>query len=634
MTAAENNAYQYKAEISQLLEILVHSLYKEPEIFLREMISNSSDALTRLHFETLTNEAVHDAGAPLEIRLTVEKPEEGEEGPSKIIIKDSGIGMTREELVTNLGTIAQSGAREFLAKMQEGDNDIADVIGQFGVGFYSVFMVADEVRVISRSYRPDAAPAAWVSTGDDSFRIEEADKQDRGTEIHITLKKAQEEFASDWKLKQVIKTHSDYISYPIFVGDEQANQQTSLWRQSASEVEDGEYNAFYQQLTMDFEAPLAHVHFSSDAPVHIRSLLFVPSKREKNMFAARKEPGVKLYTNNVLIQEYCTDLLPKWLDFVDGVVDSEDLPLNVSRETVQNNRLMRQLGKMVKGRVLRALRDLAKKDAEKYATFWEQFGRVFKEGLATDFASKDDIMPLYRVHSSKSDGKLISLNEYVERMAEDQEHIYYVLGDDLTSVAHSPHLDPFKSRDIEVLYWVDPLDAFVAPMLSEFEGKQLKNINDADIELPAAEEAESDVKPAVDETAFNLLVGRAVTLLGERVTEVRASKVLKDSPVRLVAPEDTPNREMERIQRLMDQSYEIPKRIFEMNQGNALVGNLARRLQKDESDPIVDLSIEQLYASALVQEGLHPNPAEMLPRIEQLLGFAVGDVPAEDAQSS
>ena len=624
MTTAETNAYQYKAEIKQLLEILVHSLYKEPEIFLRELISNASDALTRLHFETLTNENIHDAGAPLEIRLTVEQPAEDEEGPSKIILKDSGIGMSESELITNLGTIAQSGAREFLAQMKEGNADIADMIGQFGVGFYSVFMVADEVRVVSRSYRPDDAPAAWVSTGDDSFRVEPAEKTDRGTEIHITLKESAQEFASDWKLKQVIKTHSDYISYPIYVGDEQANQQTSLWRQSSSEVEDDAYKQFYQTLTMDFEEPLAHIHFASDAPVHIRSLLFVPAKREKNMFAARKEPGVKLYTNNVLIQEYCTDLLPKWLDFVDGVVDSEDLPLNVSRETVQNNRLMRQLARMVKGRVLRTLREMAKDEPEKYDQFWQQYSRVLKEGLATDFAAKEDILPLYRVHSSKSEGKLISLEDYLGRMDEAQEHIYYVLGDDLNSVTHSPHLDPFKARDIEVLYWVDPLDVFVAPMLNEYEGKQLKNISDADIELPDEPDTEEEAATdKLEEKAFNLLVGRAVKLLGEKVAEVRASKVLKNSPIRLIAPEDAPNREMERIQRYMDQAYEIPARIMEINRGHDLIVNLAHRLEKDEADPVVDLIIEQLYNSALVQEGLHPNPAEMLPRIQQLMQFAV-----------
>jgi HSP90 family molecular chaperone len=258
--------------------------------------------------------------------------------------------MTKDELITNLGTIAQSGAREFLDKLEEdGEIKAEDVIGQFGVGFYSVFMVADEVRVISRSYKKRAKPAMWISDGSDNFRIEAAEKEDRGTEIHITLKKNAEEFANEWKLKQIVKKHSDFVQYPIYVGEDQANQQTPLWRKRPSEVEHEDYVNFYRQMTMDFEEPLAVIHFASDAPVHVRALLFVPAKREPSILASRKEPGVMLYSHNVLIQEYCQDLLPKWLDYVDGVVDSEDLPLNVSRETVQNNRLMRQLGKMIKG---------------------------------------------------------------------------------------------------------------------------------------------------------------------------------------------------------------------------------------------------------------------------------------------
>ncbi|MCP4418953.1 MAG: molecular chaperone HtpG, partial [Chloroflexi bacterium] len=348
---APNTDFRFKAEVKQLLQILVHSLYKEPDIFLRELISNASDALTRLHFEMLTNRDVLDPDAELAIRLEI--PEVGEDEPKKIIIKDSGVGMTKDELITNLGTIAQSGAREFLAKVGEDENvDPSDVIGQFGVGFYSVFMVADEVRVISRSYKKRAKAAVWVSDGSDAFHVETADKADRGTEMHITLKKDAADLASEWKLKQIIKKHSDFVRYPIYVGDgeEQANQQTPLWRQQPAQVEAEDYTNYYRQMTMDFEEPLTTIHFASDAPVNVRTLLFIPAKREPGILASRKEPGVMLYSHNVLIQEYCTDLLPKWLEFIDGVVDSEDLPLNVSRETVQNNRLMRQLGKMIKGR--------------------------------------------------------------------------------------------------------------------------------------------------------------------------------------------------------------------------------------------------------------------------------------------
>lgn len=629
---SQNDSYQFKAEIKQLLDILVHSLYKEREIFLRELISNASDALTRLHFETLTNKEVLDPDAELAIHIeTVE-----EEERKKLIIKDSGDGMDAEELRQNLGTIAQSGAKAFLERIREDDVRPGDIIGQFGVGFYSTFMVAEEVRVVSRGYRPDAAAAAWISSGDASFRITEAEKEDRGTEIHILLKKDAEEFADHWRLRQIIKKHSDFVPYPIYVAGEQANQQTSLWRKQSSEIDAEDYKKFYQQLTLDFEEPLATIHLTSDAPVHLRALLFIPAKAERGILSARTEPGLKLYSHNVLIQEYCTDLLPKWLSFVDGVVDSEDLPLNVSRETVQNSRLMRQLGRTLRRRVLRELSDIAAKEPEKYAAFWQQFGRAIKQGLAMEPDGKEDILPLFRFYSSKSEDQLISLDDYVSRMAEGQEQIYYVLGDDVTSVSFSPHLDPFKARDLEVLYWVDPLDPFMAPLLTEYQEKPLKNVDDAALELPEIEEemekAERE-EPALDEADFNRFVGRCVTTLGERVVEVRASKVLKNSPARLVSPEDATNREIHRLYRFMDQELEIPKRILEVNRSHPLIVNLARTLAEEPAAEIIDLSIEQLYESALLQEGIHPNPVAMLPRVQKLMELAAGrEAPAQAAE--
>ena len=628
MENTSETAYTFKAEIKQLLQILVHSLYKEQDIFLRELVSNASDALTRLQFEMLTNHDIVDPEAELAIRIEIPEVEEGE--LKKIIIKDSGIGLTRDELIQNLGTIAQSGARQFLEKLEDGaDINTADVIGQFGVGFYSVFMVANRVEVVSRSYKLDEKPARWISEGGESYRIEEAEKSDRGTEIHITLRREAEEFANDWKLKQVVKKHSDFVRFPIYVGEDQANQQEPLWRKRPSDIEQDDYNNFYRQMTMEFEEPVTQVHFNSDAPVNVRTLLFVPAKREPGILASRKEPGVMLYSHNVLIQEYCTDLLPDWLGFIDGVVDSEDLPLNVSRESVQNNVLMRQLGKMIKGRVLRELKKLAKDDSEKYAAFWAEFGRVLKEGIAIDPAAKEDVMPFFRYESSTSKGELVSLDEYIERMSEEQEEIYYVLGDDSRSVANSPHLDPFNARTIEVLYWTDPLDAFIAPGLSEYNDKKFKNIDDANLELPELEETEDASEPAIEDPTFNAFVGQCVTTLGERVTEVRESKVLKGSPVRLVSPEGTENKEMDRIQRMLNKDYEVPKRIMELNRNHKLVVNLANLVANKPDSELIDLGIEQLYDSALVQEGLHPNPASMLPRIQQLLELATSDVVVE-----
>ncbi len=617
-----NEEYRFKAEIKQLLNILAHSLYKDRDIFLRELISNASDALTRIHFEGLTNREILDVDAELNIHIEV--PEVGEDEPKRIVIKDSGIGMDHTEVIQNLGTIAQSGAREFLSQVGDADFDATDVIGQFGVGFYSVFMVADEVQVISRSYKPDAEAVAWISDGSDNFRVEAAEKEDRGSEIVIILKKDAEEFASEWKLKQTVKKYSDFVRYPIYIGDDQANQQVSLWRQQPSEIETDEYDKFYQQMTMDFEEPVATIHFASDAPVHLRAMLFIPAKREPGILAQRKDPGVMLYSHNVLIQEYCTDLLPDWLNYVDGVVDSEDLPLNVSRETVQQSRIMRQLARTVRKRVLRELKQLAENEPEKYGGFWQEFGRAFKEGLATDPTAKDEIIPFLRYVSSGSEGKLTSLDEYIDRIPESQEEIYYVLGDDEVSVSRSPHLDPFTAREIEVLYWIDPLDAFLAPMMQEYKEKKLRNIDDASIELPPQEDDQEGEERAslLDEKPFNQFVGRCVTALGDRIIEVRESKVLKNSPVRLVTPEDVQDRDTQRLQRFLDQNYEVPKRIMEVNRSHALIANLARLLEDQPDSELVDLSIEQLYESALVQEGLHPNPLQMLPRIEELMLLA------------
>ena len=626
MTIAEQEqTYTFKAEIKQLLDILIHSLYKEPEIFVRELISNASDALSRVQFEMLTNHEVVDPDAELGIWLTVQKPEEGEEGDKWLIIKDTGIGMTADDLRQNLGTIAHSGAREFLANLRQNGNksEIADVIGQFGVGFYSVFMAAEEVRVISRSAHAGESAAVWISDGSENYRIEPADKSDRGTEIHIKLRSEAAEFADEWKLRQIVKKHSDFVAFPIYIGDQEqrANQQQSIWRTQPSEVTAEASKSFYQQMSLDFEEPLTSIHFSSDAPLNLRALLFIPAKREKTMFARRTEPGVQLYCKNVLIQEYCTDLLPRWLSFVDGVVDSEDLPLNVSRETVQNSRLMRQLGKTIRKRVVREINKLAE-DKEKFGTFWTQYGRFFKEGVATDHESREEILPLLRFYSSKSDGQLTTLDEYVSRMPESQTDIYYVVGDDQRSIANSPHLDPFKGRGIEVLYFVDAFDAFMAPALMEYKEKPFRNIDDAALELPetaAESETPAEETPAVPEEQFTALAERVKEILGERVVEVRPSKLLKDSPVRLVSPENSPNTAASRLQRYIDQDYAVPVKILELNPRHGLIANLANLHTADPASPLVALLVEQLLDSALVQEGLHPNPADMLPRIQALM---------------
>lgn len=609
----------FRAEIRQLLNILIHSLYTDREIFLRELISNASDALNRLQFEMLTNRDVLNPEAELAIRITADHD------AHTLTIRDTGLGMTREELIENLGTIAHSGAADFLKSLQEGKK-VNDIIGQFGVGFYSVFMVADEVRVTSRSYRPDATAWTWVASGGDNYSLEPADQAERGTTIQITLKEDAHEFAETWRLEQIVHKHSDFVAFPIYVGDkaEAINRQTALWRQSAAEITDEAADAFYKQLTLDFEKPLVRAHLNTDAPVQIYALLFVPAKAERGMFSLRKDHGLKLYARKILIQEYSKDLLPNFLRFMEGVVDSEDLPLNVSRETVQANRLMERIKSVLTRKVLDTLKDLAATDADKYRAFWKEYGPFIKEGMATDAGSRDRLQPLLRFHSSRTTGDdLAALADYTGRMAPEQRTIYYILGSDVKSVSRSPHLDYFRQENIEVLYLVDPLDSFMLSGLQTYEGFPLKNVDDPSLELPEKKDKDKDAaKAETPQAEFEALVARFKSKLGERITEARASERLVDSPIRLVSPDASKDHEMDRVRRMLEKDFTIPKKVVEINRSHPLIRNLAALTLQAQNELTVDDCIEQLYENGLLLEGLHPNPADMVGRIQTLMEAA------------
>jgi molecular chaperone HtpG len=645
---------EYRAEVKQLLDILAHSLYTDREVFLRELISNASDALNRVQFEMLTNHDVIDPEAELAVRITVD------EEAKTITISDTGIGMNREEMVQNLGTIAHSGARTFLQNADKTKSTLEEIIGQFGVGFYSVFMVADEVTVTSRSYRKEDAACTWQSVGDSRFTLAAADKQTRGTDILIKLKEDAQEFASTWRLESVIKKHSDYVSFPIYVQGKEgeakmANRRTALWRQSPSGVDAAQYDEFYKQLTYDDQDPLLHIHMVADAPANVRSILFVPSKRERGSLRLRPDYGLRLYSRKVLIQEHSKDLLPEYLRFIEGVVDSEDLPLNVSRETVQSNPVMRQLKRALTNRVIKEIKALA--DAEngaersteagaaaaeetdatgaaeaakavaqqKYATFWTEFGVFIKEGVATDFGSQESLTDLLRFHSSKvGEEAWTSLKQYVTRMGAEQKAIYYVLGESARSVARSPHLDYFRAHDIEVLYLVDPLDGYMVSMLREYDGKPLQNVDDANLDLPATGQNEADKAEEVGQEAFDKLVARVKQVLGPRVRDVRASKTLVDHPARLVSPDDSPDRDLQFLRRLMEDKYETPIKILELNRQNPLVASLAGLAAEQPDDPRIDPAINQLLDNLLLMEGAYQGPvADMVERIQQLMGAAL-----------
>lgn len=631
--------FTFQAEIQQLLNILVHSLYTDQEIFLRELISNASDALNRVQFELLTNRDVLDADAELYIEIKTD------EQAGTLTISDTGIGMTRDDLVNNLGVIARSGAKAFIeamknAQSQNGHGAASDVIGQFGVGFYSVFMVADKVRVVSRSHLPSEQAYAWESDGTNTFTIEPAEREARGTDIIIHVKEDAKEFLKDWKVKDIIRRHSDYIAFPIYVneGEEAINKQRAIWRQDPKEVSDEQYNDFYKMMTLDFGEPLHRIHMRADVPLQFYALLYIPSTSEPNMFSPRKEPGLKLYARKVLIQDYCKDLLPDYLQFVQGVVDSEDLPLSVSRESVQSTRVMANLRKTVTGKVLSELKRLAQKDKEQYLRIYEQFARFLKQGLAMVPADRADLEPLLFFASTHTDNpeELYSLEDYVGRMARSQDDIYYIIGDDLHSASRSPHLEAFRRRGIEVLYFTDPVDSIMLMGLHEYKGHKLRNVDEADIDLrdigELKEEADQPEQERLAEPTFNTLRQRFADVLGERVREVRESKTLSGHPARLVSDEASPSRQMFRINRLLDREYELPVKILELNPRHPLMHNLSRMVAGDAQNPLINQVVEQVFETALLQEGIHPDPASMADRLTMIMQAATGSGPVEETR--
>jgi HSP90 family molecular chaperone len=623
-------AQAFQAEIKQLLNILIHSLYQDREIFLRELISNASDALNRVKFEMLTNPDVLDPDAELLIHLTVD------EENHTIRVVDTGIGMTGGEMVDALGVIARSGARDFLAQVEQtGNSNLAtDLIGQFGVGFYSVFMVAERVEVTSRSYLPGAEAATWISTGEEGYEIVPADKADRGTEVLIYLREDANEFASEWKLKDIVKRHSDFVTFPIYVGEpeeseedeeptalEPVNQRVAIWRRSSGEIEDEEYDSFYRTLTLDFEPPALHIHVHSDAPIQFYALLYVPSSSERNMFTLRKEPGLKLYARKVLIQEYTTALLPEYLWFVQGVVDSEDLPLNVSRETVQANPLINKLKQVITRRVLTELDRTAKDNPEHYAAIWSAWGMMLKQGAITEFADRGRLLPLMRFYTSKSEHELVPLDSYVEDMVEGQEQIFTISANDVAAASRSPHLDPFRSRDIEVLYLTDPVDGFLMTALHDYEGHELVGVDQADLDLEGVGETpEADEVEPVPEGELDDLIGYMQDFLGDQVESVRVSKVLSaGSPARLVTPEGGLDRHTERVYQMLEREYQAVARILEINPRHPIIRNLAVRLERGQVDAALENGVNLLYQNALLADGLHPNPADMAAIIQEML---------------
>ncbi|RLD05704.1 MAG: molecular chaperone HtpG [Chloroflexota bacterium] len=612
----------FQTEIKQLLNILVHSLYTKKEIFLRELLSNASDALTQMRFIQQTDREILDPSLDLEIRIEIDT-----EGKT-LKISDTGIGMTSDEMKTNLGTIAQSGAKAFLDAAEGDEKGLVDVIGRFGVGFYSVFMAAEWVKVTSRSYQPDEKASSWYATGADTFEMGTTDKETRGTCIEVKLNEDAQEFLDIHRIREIIKTHSDYVPYPIFIEgeDEQINQQTAIWRENPRSVEEDKYQDFYRQLTLELEEPLEKIHFVADAPLSIYALLYLPAKLDRGLFTLREQDGLKLFARKILIENYSKDLLPPYLRFIQGVVDAEDLPLNVSRESVQATAMINRINKILTNQVIRKLKEMASKDPEKYMGFWAEFGQFLKEGVAANDNNRDELSTLLRFHSTTMPDHWTSLDEYLDHMKPGQDMIYYILGDDESSVSRSPHLDYFQTHCYEVLTLTDPVDSFMLLGLREYKEFALQNVAASDLNLPEQsdqeEQKEQEKPPSLSDEAVNGLIDIFKDTLGEQVSDVRITDRLTNSVSRLVDAKGSLGQEMQRVYRMMDKDYQIPKKVLEINPDHPLLKKVS---QLADDDHRRELIVEQIFESALLIEGLHPDPASMIPRIQQLMESILED---------
>jgi len=614
---SKTEKHEFQAEVKQLLHILVHSLYTHKEIFIRELISNASDALDKARHEELVKDDVLDKGKALEIYLEVKEKE-------KILtISDNGIGMTKDELIANIGTLGKSGSIEFIKKLTEEAKKDVNIIGQFGVGFYSTFMAASQVKVTTKSCIKGETGCEWQSDGAGSYTLSESKRKDRGTTIEITLKEDSHEFADKEELKRIIKKHSNFVNYPIFLDGKRLNDVGAIWGKSSSELKEDDYNGFYKYLTNGQENPLLYIHYSVDAPIDIKALMYVPEKNFELAGFGRHEQSLSLFSKKVLIQNECKELLPDYLRFLRGVVDSEDLPLNVSRETIQENALFNKIKSNIVGKFIRHLSNLAKKDPEKYKTFWMQFGRKIKEGVGKDWANKEKLSHLLRFNSSacKSSEELTSLKDYLERMKEGQKEIFFFSGADRETIEKSPHMEIFKKQEIEVIYMLDPVDEYLLTGFNEYEKTPLKSIDQANLdfikELEKKEPAET--KTVKEQSQLDKLVERFKEVLGDKVSEVKESKRLTDSPCCIVNPDGVGTANLQKLMKVVNKDFAIGPKILEINPKHTLIKNLFEICESKKNLDVVDKCCQQLFDNALILDDLFFNPKEMVPRLNDMI---------------
>ncbi len=627
MSATTKETLGFQAEVKQLLQLMIHSLYSNKDIFLRELISNASDAADKLRFEALSDHALFEGDSELKIRVAFDRE------ARTLTISDNGIGMSRQEVIDHIGTIAKSGTHEFFSQLSGDQKKDAALIGKFGVGFYSAFIVADRVTLTTRRAGLTTEHGVrWESEGAGDYTLETVEKPARGTEIVLHLRENEDEFLSDWKIKSVIRTYSDHITLPIVMkktewkdgveaptdDDETVNRASALWARAKKDIEEDEYREFYKHVAHDSEAPLAWSHNRVEGKQEYISLLYLPARAPFDLYDREHRHGIKLYVRRVFIMDDAEQLMPQYLRFVRGVIDSADLPLNVSREILQHSRDIESIKAGSVKKVLGLLEDLADNQPEKYAEFWKAFGKVMKEGPGEDYANKDRIAGLLRFASTHtdSDAQIVSLKDYVGRMKEGQEAIYYITADSFAAAQHSPHLEIFRKKGIEVLLLSDRVDEWLSSNLNEFEGKPLKSIAKGGLDLGALEdEAE---KTAQKEAEDNLrpLVERVQSALGERVKAVRITHRLTDSPACLVTGEADMSANLERLLKAAGQSAPTVKPTLEINPSHALV----TRLNSETDDARFADWANLLFEQALLAEGGQlDDPASFVRRLNGLL---------------
>lgn len=616
---------QFQTEVTQLLDLVIHSLYSNRDIFLRELISNSSDAIDKARFEAQSNETILEGNSDWKIKLVPDKE------AGTLTIRDNGIGMTMPEVEENIGTIAKSGTKSFVQAMKDAAaTEQPDLIGQFGVGFYASFMVADRVVLKTRRAGDPAHGTCWESTGDGSYTIEDCSKADRGTEIVLHLKEEFKEYLDEWKLRSIVKKYSDFIQYPVCMDitrtetpkgvdgeeiegagtiekteEQTLNSMKAIWARPKSDVSEEEYKEFYKHVSHDFEDPFRTIHFSAEGTSEFKALLYLPAKKPFDLFMAERKRGIQLYVKRVFITEKCDALLPDYLRFVRGVVDSADLPLNVSREILQEDAQIKRIQKSLVGKILSTLSELKEKEMDEYLKFWVEFGPVLKEGMHFDYANKEKLQELLLFQSTKTEsGKFVSLKEYVEKMPETQKEIYFITGEDRSALEQSPLLEAFRAKGFEVLFLTDPVDEWVVQSLHQYSEKTLKAVDRGDVDLDSEDEKkEKEKKQEEAKKEFGSLLEFIKNRLDSKVKEVRFSNRLTDSACCLVADDYGMNANMERIMKAMNQAVPESKRVLELNPDHPIVKVMGDMYKASSDDARLPDYADLLYDQALLTEG-------------------------------